>query len=86
MSRTVDSLKGKDNGAGSGTMTGEEREKNAGESVIVGHEKERMLARFSERLIGIELIAFGQAQLLAEKGKELFFMVLQHTHISGYTR
>ena len=46
MSRTVDSLKGKDNGAGSGTMTGEERKKNVGESVIVGHKKERMLARF----------------------------------------
>ena len=44
MSRTVDSLKGKVNGAGSDTMTGEEREKSVGESVIVGHEKERILA------------------------------------------
>ena len=48
MSRTVDSLKGKDNGAGGGTMTGEEREKSVGVSAIVGHEKERILARVSK--------------------------------------
>ena len=46
MSRTVDSLKGKDNGAGSGTMTGEKREKGVGESIIVAKEKERALAQF----------------------------------------
>lgn len=44
MSRTVDSLKGKDTGAGSCTMTDEEKEKSVGESVIVGHEKEKILA------------------------------------------
>ena len=49
MSRTVDSLKGKDNGgASTGTMTGEEREKGVGELLIVGQEEERILARFSK--------------------------------------
>lgn len=39
MSRTVDSLKGKDNGAGSRTMTGEEKEKSLGESVMFARKR-----------------------------------------------
>ena len=39
MSKTVNSLKGKDNGAGSRVMTGEEKEKSLSESVMFARKR-----------------------------------------------